>query len=58
MNQKVVKRVFQHLGYSSNIPIANHGMEALEMIEKNGVPDLIFMDVQMYVDKREKGNVG
>lgn len=47
MNQKVVRRVFQHLGYA-NIPIANHGQEALDIIEKNGIPDLILMDVQMY----------
>lgn len=31
-----------------NIPIANHGKEALEIIEKNGLPDMILMDIQMY----------
>lgn len=47
INQKVVRRVFQHLGYSLNI--ANNGMEALVTIENNGMPDMILMDVQMPV---------
>eukprot|EP00026_Physarum_polycephalum_P006601 Phypoly_transcript_06650.p1 GENE.Phypoly_transcript_06650~~Phypoly_transcript_06650.p1 ORF type:complete len:554 (+),score=78.16 Phypoly_transcript_06650:185-1663(+) len=44
INQKVVRRVFQHLGYP--ISMANNGMEALKSIE-NGMPDMILMDVQM-----------
>jgi len=35
------------MGYPPNIPIANNGQEALDMIEKNGLPDAILMDVQM-----------
>jgi hypothetical protein len=47
INQKVVRRVFQHLGYS--LSMANNGMDALAKIEQNGMPDMILMDVQMYV---------
>eukprot|EP00026_Physarum_polycephalum_P018212 Phypoly_transcript_19718.p1 GENE.Phypoly_transcript_19718~~Phypoly_transcript_19718.p1 ORF type:complete len:220 (+),score=45.75 Phypoly_transcript_19718:42-662(+) len=47
INQKVVRRVFQHLGYT--LSIANNGMEALTSIEKDGMPDMILMDVQMPV---------
>jgi len=47
MNQKVVRRVFKQMGYPQDIPIANNGQEALDMIEKNGLPDMILMDVQM-----------
>jgi len=36
------------MGYPQNIPIANNGQEALDMIEKNGLPDVVLMDVQMY----------
>jgi len=49
MNQKVVRRVFKQMGYLQDIPIANNGQEALDMIEKNGLPDIILMDVQMPV---------
>lgn len=47
INQKVVRRVLLHLGHS-NVMMAINGMEALEMIARNGMPDLILMDVQMY----------
>jgi CheY-like chemotaxis protein len=40
--------VLQHLGYTA-FAMAENGMVALEMIEKTGLPDLILMDVQMYV---------
>lgn len=29
--------------------IGNNGMEALKIIEERGMPDMIVMDVQMYV---------
>ena len=47
INQKVVRRVFQHLGYMANMSIAENGRVALDMIESQGLPDLILMDVQM-----------
>jgi CheY-like chemotaxis protein len=43
----VVTRVFQHLGYSA-INLAENGNVALDFIDKNGMPDLVLMDVQMY----------
>eukprot|EP00026_Physarum_polycephalum_P001583 Phypoly_transcript_01585.p1 GENE.Phypoly_transcript_01585~~Phypoly_transcript_01585.p1 ORF type:complete len:1072 (+),score=167.91 Phypoly_transcript_01585:208-3216(+) len=45
INQKVIRRVFQHLGYT--MVIGNNGMEALQIIEERGMPDMIVMDVQM-----------
>jgi len=46
VNQRVIRKILSHLGYST-ISVANNGREALEIIEKNGLPDIIFMDIQM-----------
>lgn len=39
--------MLQQIGYAT-ISVANNGVEALDIIEQSGVPDLIFMDIQMY----------
>jgi signal transduction histidine kinase/CheY-like chemotaxis protein len=44
VNQKVIKLVFEKLGYSINI--ANNGLEVLEKMKDNQY-DLIFMDISM-----------
>jgi CheY-like chemotaxis protein len=49
----VIKRVFQHLGYT--MTVGNNGMEALKIIEEQGMPDMIVMDVQMYVKEEKAG---
>jgi CheY-like chemotaxis protein len=51
----VIQRVFQNLGYT--MTIGNNGMEALQIIEERGMPDMIVMDVQMY-GKRGGGKRG
>ena len=56
INQKVVRRVFQHLGYT--LSIANNGMEALTSIDQHGMPDLILMDIQMYENERGREKRG
>lgn len=56
MNQKVVRRVLSHLGYTADIVIANNGKEALELIDNNGMPDFILMDLQMYEKEIEDIN--
>ncbi|MEO0898891.1 MAG: response regulator [Bacteroidota bacterium] len=44
VNQKVASKTLKRLGYEADI--ANHGIEALERLEKEAY-DLIFMDVMM-----------
>ncbi len=44
INQKLAERVLEIFGYE--IEIANNGLEAVQMLEKNNY-DLIFMDVMM-----------
>lgn len=46
INQKVMKKLLEKMGYQSLI--ANHGKEALEMLEKEAI-SLILMDLQMPV---------
>ncbi len=46
INQRVAKRMVENMGYK--VEIANHGKEALEMLDKKKY-DLILLDVQMPV---------
>lgn len=48
INQKVIRKMLGHIGYTS-ISVVNNGSEALDAIEQNGLPDFIFMDIQMPV---------
>ncbi|MEJ7823622.1 MAG: ATP-binding protein, partial [Chitinophagaceae bacterium] len=45
INQKVVKHVLQQAG--GTVEVANHGLEAVAMLQKNSGYDLIVMDLQM-----------
>lgn len=46
VNQKVLRRLFQHLGYES--VMVSNGQEAVEIVSREAF-DLLFMDVQMPV---------
>jgi CheY-like chemotaxis protein len=45
INQKVVKHVLQQAG--GTVEVANHGLEAVAMLQKDSGYDLIVMDLQM-----------
>ena len=45
INQKVVKHVLQQAG--GTVEVANHGLEAVAMLQKNSGYDIIIMDLQM-----------
>lgn len=50
INQKVVKRVFTHLGYQEGtLAMVDNGLEALNYIGIHPMPDIILMDIQMYL---------
>ena len=52
MNQKVMTRSLNVLGHS-DVQIAKDGKQTMEALE-NGLPDLILMDIQMYVAREEE----